>query len=301
MELIAYLNDIYTASRLKISDGTIEQMQIAIGQVEKQLGRTVLVEELNGKFIISHLKWLQREGKSPGTQRSRRSYLLALWRDAFATGYNTNNPLAERVPAVQEPKRKPRAWALDDLRKMLDQAELVDTKGRHHFGPKHWKALLLLIYYTGLRITAALKLRLDDLQGDVLYVPADIQKDNEEMVISLPHDLVILLHQLKRPAKLSNALIPWPWRLPGAAAKLTRYIIKPAGLPVHPKLKFHGMSRTMATIAFALKGKDAAREMLGHSSVKVTERYIADASLVDPTVFLRVQSGLFAMLRTGFR
>lgn len=295
MELNEYLHSEYVPSRLKIGTGTIEQMENAIRQLEKQHGRKIAISEISGKFILKHLQYLRAKNRAAGTIRTRRNYFKSLWTDAFSKGMNTNNPLAEIVPRVPEPKLKPRAWSLLQLDKMLAQAEKVDTHGRHWFGPNCWKALILLIYYTGLRISASLKLKLSDLQDDVLVVPPRIQKDEEEMLITLPPELIQLLKKLPRPSyirhgrKIEEMLIPWPWSLQGAAAKLTCHIIKPAGLPNSPKLKFHAIRRTVATVVSAVKGKEVASEMLGHSSVKVTERYIADAAMVDPSLPGKVQ------------
>lgn len=69
-----------------------------------------------------------------------------------------------------------------------------------------------------------------------------------------------------------------------AVKQLDKYILKPAGLPNDRKRKFHAIRKTVATYVAATRGKEAARDALGHSDNRTTDGYIADAHSVDPTL-----------------
>ena len=69
-----------------------------------------------------------------------------------------------------------------------------------------------------------------------------------------------------------------------AAKMLNKYILKPAGLPNDRHLKFHAIRKTVGTIVAAERGEEVARKALGHSSVSVTRRYIANGASVSPNL-----------------
>lgn len=285
MDLIAYLNDIYIPSRLSLGRLSQEQMQVAVRQMDKQRGVSVRLEDLSERLVVSHLRWLLDRKLSPATVNNRRGYFLTLWRHAYRREYTQINPYKADVPCVQGVKKKPRAWSLEQIDTMLQQAQIA--RPRMGFGPRHWSALIKLLCYTGLRIRAALELNRSDLHGRILIVPPEIQKDREEMVIRLPGDFANELVALPRPVesrygrRLHERLIPWPWSFDHLQDKFRDYILLPAGLPNHRQLKFHAFRRTVATVIAAKHGKEAARDALGHSTISMTERYLADPILID--------------------
>lgn len=283
MHTITYLHNVYLSRILNASPGYVEQWEVAMRQLDKQHGKSYAVEDLCESSVVGHLKYLQAEGKAAATINRRRGYLLTLWRDAYQTDHNTHPFFKARVPKVREPKTKPVAWSIADIQAMLEQASTIQATPDKPFGGRHWQGLILLLYYTGLRINAALSLKRSDLKGKILIVPHGVQKDAEEMVFRLPQDLVNLLISL--PRSESKMLIPWePWHPKYAQKAFTKYILRPAGLPVDRRFKFHAIRRTVATLVSAHSGKEAAREAMGHSSINVTDRYLADPSIVDPTL-----------------
>lgn len=241
-------------------------------------------------LIISHMKALLAAGKSAATVNRRRGYFLTLWKEAYISGLNSHEYWKAKIARAREPKTKPVAWSTSQIQCMLDQARRVKTHAGYPFGPHHWACLILLLYYTGLRIKAALTLKRSDLRGRLLIVPPDIQKDAEEIVVQLPTHLVNRLVALSRPCEmrhgrdLGEMLIPWPWRMDHIQSKFTHYILEPAGLPIDRKLKFHAIRKTVATIIAAHHGKQAACDAMGHSSIHITERYLADPATVDPSL-----------------
>lgn len=292
MDLMSYLLERYAPVRVNLSDNTLSQMVNAVSQVNRFEQREVTTFDLCSDLINKHTKDLIRSGRSPATANVRRGYLRSLWTHSYRRGLNKHDPSAEEIPVkAAEPKKRPVAWSLEDVGRMLRQAQNVKLSPYHTFGPRHWEALLLLLYYTGLRIGAALQLKRSDLKGHLLIVPAGIQKDREEMHIRLPNELVSRLIALPRPIgeirfgrDIGERLIPWPWSLHHPQEKLTRHILKPAGLPIDRTMKFHALRKTTATMMFAKLGIIAAKDALGHSSTKVTQRYIADPSTVDPSL-----------------
>jgi len=289
VNILAYFEERYVPSRLNLSEAGALQMRIAIRQFS-DLTTTAAIADLTDTTIVLYLRALLKKGLSPATVNTRRGYLLVLWTHAFKAGVNPHDPRLADVQRAVEPKRQPKAWSVGDVRVMLEQAEKTRRRGSCGWSAKEWQALILLVYYTGLRIGAVLHLRREHLRGHLLFVPAEIQKDREEMVFRLPEHLCRMLLSMPRPLlvrhgrNIGEYLLPWPWAFHDPQGKFTYHILRPAGLPISRHLKFHAIRRTVATLVDHHCGRDAAMRIMGHSSQKVTERYLADAHTVDPSL-----------------
>lgn len=288
VNLIAFVHEVYAVHHIDCSDDATKQIVNALRQIEKQFGQPIEIVELSEAMVLKHLAWLKRVRElAPDTIHRRRNHILGIWRLAYKKGMNPNDPARADIPKIRRPHLVPIAWSLSDLEKMLSQAE---NTSHAMFSPKCWKALLLLIYYTGLRIGAVLKLKRSDLKGHYLFVRYRTQKDVEEQQFRLPNELVNLLVSLPRPniekhgRNLTETLIPWPWSFHRVQKVLQNYILKPAGLPLDRKLKFHALRKTVATVVAAKQGKEIALKVMGHSSMSVLERYLADPATVDPSL-----------------
>lgn len=288
VNLVDFVRDIYSAYHIECGRDALKQVLVAVSQIDRQLERPTRVSELSEMLVLSHLNWLRNvRNLSPNTVHRRKVHLMGVWKLAFKKGFVEQNPALAEIPDISRPKKIPVAWSIADLEAMLRQANRVQHP---LFGPKHWKSLLLLIYFTGLRIGAVLNLQRSHLKGRFLFVPHTIQKDGEDQQFRLPNDLVSLLVSLPRPVmvkhgrQLNSMLIPWPWSMHRIQKVLTHYILTPAGLPDSRYLKFHAMRRTVATVIAATNGREMAMRTLGHSSMSVTERYLADPASVDPSL-----------------
>src|ERR1700679_922276 len=90
--------------------------------------------------------------------------LNAFYRYALARGYVAKGPLPTNTP--RKPERfQPYIFSNDDMQRLIDAAD-----SRHRYvwllEPHTVRALLLLLYGTGLRISEALRLTLDDFDTD---------------------------------------------------------------------------------------------------------------------------------------
>lgn len=290
MNLVEFAQTVYPAARYECGRRALTQVVSACRQLERQQGRSLHVSELSEALILDHLRDMRERKLAAASINRRRGHLLTLWKLAARNKLNEHDYWRADVPTMRLPSRRPVAWSIESIRVMLEQAQKVRTRVRQPFGPRCWRAMILLLYYTGLRVTALLSLKRTDLHGHLLIVPDEIQKDRQEMAFTLPNSLVNLLVSLPRPQVEMNGrvpgeyLIPWPWRVDAGAKMFAKYILRPAGLPDDRRLKFHAIRRTVATLVAHHRGKEAARDIMGHSSLSVTERYLADPSTVDPTL-----------------
>lgn len=290
MRLEQFALDVYPNVRIDCGRLAHAQVVCASRQLTKQLGRDAMCSDLCEQVIMTHMRWMRDNSKSTATINRRRVHFLTLWKLVYKAGLNNHDYFRADIPTVRNTIAKPIAWSISEISQMVEAAESAKQSERNPFSPQAWRSLILLCYYTGLRIRAVLQLRRLNLHGRVLIVPAEIQKDRTEQVFRLPNDLVHHLISLPKTGltrlgrELDSMLIPWPWRLDCAAKMLNKYILKPAGLPDNRHLKFHAIRKTVGTIVAAERGEDVARKALGHSSISVTRRYIADGASVSPNL-----------------
>ncbi len=99
---------------------SIEQLEFAIGQLSKYLGRTATLDDLNHETINA---WLVKgaETLSPRTLKGAAS-ILTLWRWAYDEAGLTWNP-PRRVRRIKVPYKFPESFTASELSRLLAAAE----------------------------------------------------------------------------------------------------------------------------------------------------------------------------------
>lgn len=125
------------------------------------------------KEYISHL---MADGKSNSTISRSTASIKALYR------YLVNKKLAEENIAddVQAPKvdrREPMILTSSEIEKLLEQPDLSELKGQRD------KAMLEVLYATGIRVTELISLRLEDINLNNGYIR--VKKKNNERHIPI--------------------------------------------------------------------------------------------------------------------
>jgi len=195
----------------------------------------------------------------PYRSASRRTYYQAL-RSFFgycaARGIRTDPTTGIRVPAVVE--KVPRALSSDDVWRLAVAA--------HAAAPiRGW--FVLFLYYTAARLMEAQNVRFSDIEnGEVRF---RVAKGGRERTVPVGAGLGVVLAQI-RFLQPGDYLFPrsqqtlWKWcRDAGRLAGLER---------VHPHLL-----RSTAATRMLVQGArpHAVRQMLGHQSIRTTQRYWA--------------------------
>lgn len=258
-----------------------------------------LADEAVGGFLLS------RTDVEPPTRNKHLRYLAALSKLAASKGLLAC-PLSLREE--DEPKRKPRCWSIEELEALIAVASTMnDPKQKRLLRYRRsrigdtpaaywWMALLLVVYNTGVRISAVMSIHVEDLdlvRGTVL-IRAENQKDKEDQEISLIPEALAAL-QLLKPERLTRLFQEWPFDKAKATgvhrkhrwATLTQHLsvlLQAAGLPTTRRDKFHKLRRTFCTQVARKRGKETARELMGHSTQAVTDIYIDPRFMELPSV-----------------
>ena len=190
--------------------------------------------------------------------------------------------LERNLPRPRQPKRRPKAYSLREVRKLIDACT----------HPKH-RAFLLTVYGAGLRLNEACHLRPEHIERESGVIRVEQGKGRKDRYTVLPE---MVLRELETYWRLCRP--PRPWLFPssrhpdqpmsdGTAQKIFYAAVARAGLP--DKGGIHCLRHSFATHwleaglpLFVLK------RMLGHTSLSTTCKYVH----LSPEFLAKVKSPL---------
>jgi integrase len=184
-------------------------------------------------------------GNSAPTANKGRAHLRAIWRLAYRKKKVGTLP---DVDKLKEMKRRPTAWTTDEFSLILDAAGKAPGEIEGIPARLWWKGLLLMLYYSGLRVGAAVQIETNHISvadGETwLFVPAENQKHRSDQKFKLPPDVADLLRQII--GERTGIVFPWPYRRE-ALCRAYRTVVESAGLPCGRRDLFHKIHRLSAT------------------------------------------------------
>ena len=233
------------------------------------------VEALDRRDLEAFARRMMANGLAP------RSVARAI---ACVRGYYRFLLIEKRIPADPAADlRAPRAWPalpkyldLAQVDKLLAQPDTTTPRGQRD------KALIELLYATGLRVTELLSLKAGDINLDAGYLTC-IGKGDKQRIVPLGHaaaDWVRRYLAEARPALLKTRKCPWLFVNAKGGTRLSRIgfwkILKEYGIKagVSRDLSPHMLRHSFATHLLE-RGADlrAIQMMLGHADLSTTQIY----------------------------
>ena len=270
--------------------GTVARFRLAFRRLRRHFCHDIAVAELTDELVADHFRWLTDDQKlrPASINSSHRAYILAVWRFAMDQGLLDRAPRVKKLPEL---RHSPDSWTVRQVRDLVDATRIF--RGRAWPGrvplDAYWRALLLVAYWTALRLGSLLTLRMDDVDLDTgwLYVRPDNSKNRRGKRCRIGADAVAAVAAISRPTR--ELLFEWPHN--GATIhNHFRRLQRAAGIPDSPlrAQRFHKMRRTAATLAAVRSGLAAAVALLDHSGPEVTKRYLDPSKLpgCDATEYL---------------
>jgi integrase len=267
MSLDTFLDTVYVPLKLRgRSPESVRLLRHAIRQFSLHLERPATLDDFDD-LVVSRFLAARAARLSPNSVARERSGLLALWNLAQARALVRLRPL---VAPELIPEKTPRAFTADELARLWASCGVV----RGWVGPipaRVWfQALLGVLFYSGERITAVLRVERSGWSRPWLAVPATARKGSRKpAAYQLPDHVADLVDQVSRHDQ--PALFFWP-ASDTALRERWKVITRRAGLGEGPEVQFHALRRSFASHLTAAGG--SAREALQHSSEKVTRRYL---------------------------
>jgi integrase/recombinase XerD len=245
----------------------------ALTTFAEQKGRGV--EALTRQNLEAFVRRMMTSGLAP------RSVARAI---ACIRGYYRFMLIEKRITAdPAEDLRAPRAWPalpkyldLAQVDKLLAQPDTTAPRGLRD------KALIELLYATGLRVTELLSLRAGDINLDAGYLTC-IGKGDKQRIVPLGHSAADWVRRYvaeARPILLADRRSPWLFVNAKGGSRLSRVgfwkILKEYGIKagVSRDVSPHVLRHSFATHLLE-RGADlrAIQMMLGHADLSTTQIY----------------------------
>jgi integrase len=267
MLLTTFLDTVYVPLKLRgRSPESVRLLRHAIRQFSLHLGRDATLEDFDD-LTVSQFLAVRAAKLSPNSVARERSGLLALWNLAQARGLLRLRPL---VAPELIPEQTPRAFTADELGRLWTSCGQVRGWVGPVPAPVWFQALLGVLFYSGERITAVLRVEKAGWQRPWLAVPAEARKGSRKpATYQLPDHVADLVDQVSRHDQ--PEIFFWPASDTALRARW-KVITRRAGIGDGPEVQFHALRRSFASHVQAAGG--SARDALGHSSEKVTRRYL---------------------------
>lgn len=224
--------------------------------------------------ITVYLINLRRRGRAASTVKRRTAAIRALYRYLLREGALDNDPTVDLAPP-KLPHRLPRVLTLEEVERLLAAPDVSTVEGTRD------RAMLELMYATGLRVSEAVGLDLGDI--DLAHeVVRCIGKGNKERLVPIGSHAVRALRAYLaqvRPrlarARPTQALFlsrlgrrltrQGCWKLLRRYARRTEIT-----RPLTPHMLRHSFATHLLERGADLR---AVQEMLGHASINTTQVY----------------------------
>jgi integrase/recombinase XerC len=228
--------------------------------------------------VRSHLASLHRARLANRSIARHLSTLRSFFRWACREGYLDRNP-ARGLPAPRTPKTLPRALTLPDTTALLEVDEETGF-------PERERALFELLYATGLRVSEAAALDVEDVDLSARMLRAQ-GKGRKERIVPFGEEAEEALRAYlparaarRRSARAAGNGMDEPMFVNARGGRLTtrsmarglKRRLRAAGLP--EEISPHALRHTFATHLLQA-GADlrAIQELLGHASLSTTQKY----------------------------
>lgn len=212
--------------------------------------------------IVIYLEKLNRE---LGISRSYAVHCVSSLKMFYDLAYQGKGNPAIDIPLPKKEYKFPEILSKDEVKRIIE----VLTNRKHKF-------LLMMVYSAGLRVSEAVKLRLDDLDFDRMMIHVRQSKGKKDRFIMLSQRIKEMFAYYQELYKLHT------WVFPGhdprehisirTAQKVFKQAVEKA--KIQKDVSIHSLRHAFATHLLE-QGVDLRyiQELLGHKSSKTTEIY----------------------------
>ena len=266
----------YLVDEKAYSDHTLESYSLSLHQFYEYLVESYEsepeIEYIDQDDIRPFLGWLDDRGLGKNSLRLKISAVKSFFKFCYRTKIINNNP-ARGIFTPKRDKKLPSFLKEKEVDKLIESFDLTDPIGARN------RALIEIIYGSGLRISEALSLNVDDLNFSQKIIKVT-GKGSKERIIPLGNKSiesikVYLGLRQKINRKFQNNLFLTKTGLaldPSGAYRAINSAMK--GITESPQKSPHVLRHSFATHLMN-NGADinSVSEMLGHSSLSTTQVY----------------------------
>ncbi|WP_081158744.1 site-specific tyrosine recombinase XerD [Ensifer aridi] len=231
--------------------------------------------------LRSYLSHLAGEGFKSSSQARRLSALRQFYKFLYAEGLRGDDPTGI-LDAPKKGRALPKTLSIDDVSKLIGQAEAEAKSGDDALSKLRMHALIELLYATGMRVSELVSLPASVLSqnGRFLVIRG---KGNKERLVPLSQAAIRAMRAYGEALreKEDGAASPWLFPSYGKSGYLPRQVFARdlKGLAARAGIRVAAISPHVLRHAFAshllANGADlrAVQELLGHSDISTTQIY----------------------------
>lgn len=243
----------YSASTIKCYVNSVSMLARYYGKCPSQLTEEQVADYMN--YVV------QRRGYRPGSISGAYSGIKLFWKQILGREWNT-----QLLPRPKRPKELPEVLSLEEVHQLLDQTR----------NPKH-RAMLSLLYTTGLRMGELIRLKPSDIDSRRMVVRVRQGKGKKDRYTRLTPRM---LDQLRtywksyRPKEyLFEGMIEGQHISGSTVQKVFQRSKRRAG--IKRQVGVHVLRHCFATHLLEA-GVDSMmiKQMLGHAHLSTTARYL---------------------------
>ncbi|MCR9098163.1 MAG: tyrosine recombinase XerC [bacterium] len=276
-----------------LSPNTRRAYESDVRQLTVHTGSDVPPAKVDADHVRAWLASLHRR-RSPATMGRKLASVRCFFRWLVREGVRSDDPTAG-LPMPKLEKRLPRPLSIDDCEQLITKDERAlnqsapeggDRSRRHQWMKLRDRALVELLYGTGIRIGELVALDVRDLELRAQEIRV-MGKGGKERVVPIPEQARLALSSWldvrRHPGLMSEPLFislrarreEKPRRL---AAREARRILRERGLRadlgehVHPHRLRHSYATHLLDMGADLR---EIQELLGHASLSTTQKYTA--------------------------
>lgn len=258
------------------SSNTIQSYQRDLKYLEMYLNKhnKVRIDQLGEKEIQAYLDELKQENKSAATISRTLAAIRAYYQYLIKENKMTDNP-AKRIALPKIEKKAPRILSQDQINCLLDQPNRKDSKGIRD------RAMLELLYATGIRVSELISLKVSDINLQQGYIMCrDGQKERtipigRTAVSALQAYLGEVRHILLRDSEDMTLFVNcngYPMTRQGFWKILKTYAHSAKiSEEITPHMLRHSFAAHLVQNGANLK---SVQQMLGHSDISTTQVYM---------------------------
>ncbi|HHY82053.1 MAG TPA: site-specific tyrosine recombinase XerD [Clostridiales bacterium] len=182
----------YLESEKDLSANTLESYLSDIRQYIEYLSSKNIthIRYASHAIVLTYMLSLEKEGGAPSTIQRKMSSLRSYYRYLLMNHLVEQDPTSNLVPPKNE-RKLPNVLTSDEAKRLLNQPQGDDCKSIRD------KAMLELLYATGIRVSELISLNLDDINTEVGYLRCIGPSGRERIIPITPAALQHLKNYIK--------------------------------------------------------------------------------------------------------
>lgn len=272
-----YIDDFtyYISEKKHKSENTISSYKRDISKYIEYLEKNgnMSAEKATKTTILMYLLELQKQGRAPSTVSRTLASLRSFYTYMLANGIVSADPTEDlETPKVE--KKLPRILTTGEIERLMNQPSVSDDKGCRD------KAMLEVLYATGIRVSELMELEVSDVDFDIGYIHCRSEK--HDRVVPIGHaarDALYAYINNARPRLVTDSSVTTLF-VSCSGSKMSRQgfwkIVKHYREKAHidtditPHTLRHSFAAHLLENGADLK---SIQEMLGHTDISSTQVY----------------------------